>query len=334
MEPASPRQSRTVARDGGKLDGPMSRAQFLKLAATAAVAVIGGRAFGAAAALNPSSKSEAVMHQREIPSSGEMLPIVGCGTWQTFDVAPASEERASLAEVLRVLFAAGGSVIDSSPMYGRSEAVVGELLSQEQAHDKAFVATKVWTRGRQAGIRQMRRSMELLKDERIELMQIHNLVDWRTHLATLREWKQEGRIAYLGITHYTASAYDEVESIMRAEPLDFVQINYSLGDREAERSLLPLAADRGIAVLVNRPFGGGGLLRSLSATPLPSWAPEIQCETWAQILLKYVFGHPAVTCAIPGTSRPRHMAENCRAGTGMLPDDAMRRRMLASWEKR
>lgn len=274
------------------------------------------------------------MHRRQIPSSGEMLPIVGCGTWQTFDVATASEERASLAEVLRVLFAAGGSVIDSSPMYGRSEEVVGELLSEQQAHDKAFVATKVWTRGRQAGIAQMRRSMELLRDERIELMQIHNLVDWRTHLPTLREWKKEGRIRYLGITHYTASAYDEVESVMRSEPLDFVQINYSLGDREAERSLLPLAADRGIAVLVNRPFGGGGLLRSLSRTPLPPWASEIQCESWAQVLLKYVLAHPAVTCAIPGTSRPAHMAENCRTATGVLPDDAMRARMVASWEKR
>jgi diketogulonate reductase-like aldo/keto reductase len=274
------------------------------------------------------------MHQRPIPSTGELLPVIGCGTWQTFDVGTSSEERAPLAEVLRVLFEAGGSVIDSSPMYGRSEAVVGDLLAQANAHDKAFVATKVWTQGREAGIRQMRRSMQLLQDERIELMQIHNLLDWRTHIQTLRAWKKEGRIRYLGVTHYTPSAYDELESIMRSEKLDFVQINYALDDRQAERTLLPLAADRGIAVLVNRPFGGGALLRNLKGTPLPSWADEIGCDSWAQILLKYVVSHPSVTCAIPGTSRPKHMADNCRAGMGIMPDDAMRKQMVSWWEKR
>ncbi|OGB25220.1 MAG: aldo/keto reductase [Burkholderiales bacterium RIFCSPLOWO2_02_FULL_57_36] len=274
------------------------------------------------------------MHKRPIPSTGELLPVIGCGTWQTFDVGTASEERAPLAEVLRILFEAGGSVIDSSPMYGRSEAVVGELLTQQNSHDKAFVATKVWTQGREAGIGQMRRSMQLLQDERIELMQIHNLLDWRTHLPTLRAWKKEGRIRYLGVTHYTASAYDELEAIMRSEKLDFIQINYSLDDRQAERTLLPLAAERGIAVLVNRPFGGGTLLRSLVGTPLPPWAGDIECNSWAQILLKYVLSHPAITCAIPGTSRPKHMADNCRAGTGVIPDAAMRKQMVASWGKR
>jgi diketogulonate reductase-like aldo/keto reductase len=309
----------------------MTRAEFLRLAMAAAVSF---GLSGSAQGKNGAEAESGLMVKRPIPSSGEPLPIVGCGTWQTFDVGPSTEERAPLQEVLRVLFAAGGSVIDSSPMYGRSEQVVGELLTQAKAQDKAFVATKVWTTGREAGIKQMQRSMQLLQKQPLDLMQIHNLIDWRTHLKTLRQWKAEGRIRYLGVTHYTASAYDELESIMRAEKLDFVQLNYSLDDREAERKLLPLAVDRGIAVLVNQPFGGGGLLRTLSNVPLPSWASEIGCETWAQVLLKYVLSHPAVTCAIPGTKRPQHMADNCRAGMGVFPDDAMRKRMVAWWEGR
>jgi diketogulonate reductase-like aldo/keto reductase len=309
----------------------MTRAEFLRLAMAAAVALgLSGRAQGK----NGAQAESGQMAKRPIPSSGEPLPIVGCGTWQTFDVGSAKEERAPLLEVLRVLFAAGGSVIDSSPMYGRSEQVVGELLTQAKAQDKAFVATKVWTTGREAGIKQMQRSMQLLQKQPLDLMQIHNLVDWRTHLKTLRQWKAEGRIRYLGITHYTASAYGELESIMRAEKLDFVQLNYSLDDREAERKLLPLAADRGIAILVNQPFGGGGLLRTLANVPLPPWASEIGCETWAQVLLKYVLSHPAVTCVIPGTKRPQHMVDNCRAGMGVFPEEAMRKRMVAWWEGR
>src|SRR6266702_1390930 len=202
------------------------------------------------------------MHTRKIPSSGAALPVVGCGTWRAFDVGDA-KERAALAQVLRVLFEAGGSVVDSSPMYGRAEAVVGDLLSAAGDRDKAFIATKVWTTGRAAGIAQMQRSMHLLRTDHIELMQVHNLLDWRTHLATLRGWKRDGRISYLGVTHYTASAYGELEAAMRAETLDFVQLNYAIDDRAAEQRLLPLAADRGIAVLVNQPFGGGGLLARL-----------------------------------------------------------------------
>jgi diketogulonate reductase-like aldo/keto reductase len=309
----------------------MTRAEFLRLAMAAAVSL----GFSATAqGKNGQTSESGPMHKRPIPSSGEPLPVIGCGTWQTFDVGPGNEERAPLLEVLRVLFAAGGSVIDSSPMYGRSEQVVGELLSQMKAEDKAFVATKVWTSGRDAGIKQMERSIQLLRKQPLDLMQVHNLVDWRTHLKTLRQWKGEGRIRYIGITHYTASAYGELDAIMRAEKLDVVQLNYSLDDREAERKLLPLAADRGIAVLVNQPFGGGGLLRSLSNVPLPAWAAEIGCESWAQVLLKYVISHPAVTCAIPGTSRPHHMVDNCRAGMGAFPDEAMRKRMVAWWEGR
>jgi aryl-alcohol dehydrogenase-like predicted oxidoreductase len=274
------------------------------------------------------------MQARAIPSSGEPLGVIGCGTWQTFDVGSAEEDRQRLADVLRVLFDAGGSVVDSSPMYGRSEAVTGDLLTQLGLHDRAFVATKVWTRGAAEGVRQMEQSMRLLQHKRIELMQIHNLVDWRAHLKTLRAWKEAGRIKYLGITHYTESAFGELEAIMRAEKLDFVQLNYSLDDRAAEARLLPLAAERGIAVLVNQPFGGGGLLRGLAERPLPPWAGDIGCRSWAQVLLKYVISHPAVTCAIPGTSRPQHMRDNVAAGIGVLPDAAMRKRMADEWRRR
>jgi diketogulonate reductase-like aldo/keto reductase len=260
------------------------------------------------------------MHTRKIPSSGAALPVIGCGTWRTFDVRSMPAERAPLAEVLRTLFEAGGSVIDSSPMYGRAEAVVSDLLTAMKAHDKAFVATKVWTQGRDAGIKQMQRSLALLQRERTELMQIHNLLDWRAQLATLRQWKAEKRIRYLGITHYTESAHGELEAAMRKEALDFVQLNYSLDDR---------AAERGVAVLVNQPFGGGGLLRSLRGRLLPAWAGDIGCASWAQILLKFCLSHPAVTCVIPGTSQPEHMADNARAGMGVLPDAAMRAKIVA-----
>jgi diketogulonate reductase-like aldo/keto reductase len=270
------------------------------------------------------------MHTRPIPSTNEPLPVIGCGTWRTFDVGLSPLERAPLAEVLRVLFAAGGSVVDTSPMYGRAEAVIGDLLAEAHARERAFIATKVWTRGRAEGIAQMRQSMALLKTDRIDLMQVHNLVDWRTHLATLRDWKAEGRIRYLGVTHYTSSAYQELEAVLRSETLDFVQVNYALDDREAERRILPLAAERGVAVLVNRPFGGGGLLRRLARRDLPPLAGEIGCTTWAQLLLKFVLGHPAVTCVIPATAKPDHMADNLRAGDGSLPDDAGRERIAAS----
>lgn len=295
----------------------LSRASLLRAAAGGALSLaLGGRA-----------SAQAAMAKRRIPSSGEMLPVIGVGTWLTFDHPP--ERRAPLGEVLRVLFDNGGSVIDSSPMYGQSEAAVGALLAAANAREKAFIATKVWTQGRQAGIEQMRRSMELLRTgPRIELMQVHNLVDWRTHLVTLRAWKAEGRVRYLGVTHYQVSAHDELEAVMRAQPLDFVQLNYALNDRAAERRLLPLAAERGIAVIVNQPFGGGGLIRRMMQKPLPGWAAEIGCTSWAQILLKFVLGHPAVSCAIPGTSRPDHMRDNVRAGFGALPDVAMRTRMI------
>ena len=269
------------------------------------------------------------MHQRKIPSSGEMLPVVGCGTWRTFDVGNRPEDRRPLAGVLEILFAAGGSVIDSSPMYGRSEAVAGDLIAGAGARDKTFIATKVWTSGRDAGIAQMQQSLKLFRTDRIDLMQIHNLLDWQVHLPTLQAWKKEGRIRLMGVTHYTESAHDTLEAVLRQGGFDFVQMNYAIDDRGAERRLLQTARDKGIAVLVNRPFGGGGLLRKLAGRPLPGWAGDVGCTSWAQVLLKFVLAHPAITCAIPGTSRPEHMRDNIQAGTGDYPDAGLLKKMVA-----
>lgn len=292
----------------------MTRAGFLRLAA----GTVAGLALGSRAAL--SSVAPATMQTRPIPSTGKRLPVIGLGTYQGFDVAPGSAEYARLPGVLQALFAAGGSVIDSSPMYGRAEATTGELLAAAGSRPKAFVATKVWTRGRAEGLRQINESMRLLRADPLDLMQVHNLLDWRSHLPVLRELKAAGRIRHIGITHYSAGAYDELAAVMRAEPFDFLQINYSPDEREAERLILPLAAERGMAVLINRPFGGGGLLRRLQGRPLPGWAAEIGAASWAQLLLKFVLSHPAVTCAIPGTSRPEHMADNVGAGSEPVPD--------------
>jgi diketogulonate reductase-like aldo/keto reductase len=277
------------------------------------------------------SNSQNRIHTRTIPSTGASLPVVGCGTWENFDVRGHESERASLAKVLRSLFSLGGSVLDSSPMYGQAEKILGDLLRAGNWQDDAFVATKVWTQGREAGIPQMQRSFDLLG--RIDLMQIHNLVDWRTHLATLREWKTQGRIRYLGVTHYTAGAYDELESVLRRETIDFVQLNYSLEERTAEKRLLPLAAHRGVAVIVNLPFGAGRLLRPLRDKQIPSWAHEYGCESWAQLLLKFILSHDAVTCVIPGTGDARHMIENCRAGMGRFLDARHRDELRKFWDR-
>ncbi|MFT4174068.1 MAG: aldo/keto reductase [Rhodocyclaceae bacterium] len=297
----------------------MTRAQFLRLGMGAATLAMVGREAGAQAAPR--------ILTRPIPSSGEPLPIIGCGTWRTFSTDPT--QRDELVEVLRILFAAGGSVIDSSPMYGTAEAAVGQVLAQlgtEREH--AFLATKVWTQGRREGIAQMEQSLKHFRRERIALMQIHNLVDWRTQLATLRAWKAEGRIRYIGVTHYTASAFAELEAVMRAEPLDFVQINYAANDRQAESRILPLAAERGMAVIVNQPFGGGGLIRRMQSAALPAWAAEIGCSSWAQVLLKFVLAHPAVTVAIPGTGQARHMTDNIQAGMGAMPTAVQRQLII------
>ena len=272
------------------------------------------------------------MAMRPIPSTGEALPVIGCGTWRGFDQPLDSSEGRELHEVIAALFAAGGAVIDSSPMYGRAEAAVGQILADSAARGRAFIATKVWTRGRAAGIAQMETSLRLLQVPAIDLMQVHNLVDVDVQLATLADWKQAGRVRYIGVTHYHAGAYGELEAVLRRRsaqrPIDAVQFNYAADDREAERRLLPLARDLGIAVIVNRPFGGGGLLGRLRDRPLPGWAAELDCTSWAEVLLKFVLANPAVTSVIPGTGRAAHMRDNARAGSGPLPDAAMRRNIL------
>jgi len=258
-----------------------------------------------------------------------MIPAVGLGTWRVFDVGATPAERAPLEDVLKSLVELGGRVVDSSPMYGTAESVVGDLAADLAITDKLFLATKVWTSGREAGVAQMEQSLRRLRAQRLDLIQIHNLLDWRTHLRTLKEWKAAGRIRYLGVTHYTASAYDELERVLRAETLDFVQVNYSLGEREAERRILPMARDRGVAVLANRPFAEGGLFQRVRARAVPPWAAEFDCDSWAQFFLKWILAHPAVSCAIPGTSRSQHMVDNMKAAIGKLPDAATREHMAA-----
>jgi diketogulonate reductase-like aldo/keto reductase len=265
---------------------------------------------------------------RPIPSSGELLPVIGLGTWQAFDVGPSPAERAPLEAVLSAFVEHGGRLIDCSPMYGRAEAVVGELAAKVQP--QLFLATKVWTSGKVVGFQQMEQSARLLHTGTIDLMQVHNLLDAATHLQTLKEWKREGRIRYIGVTHYTSSAYDAVARWLRAEPLDFVQINYSVAEREAEERLLPLASDRGVAVIANRPFATGDLFRNLRGRVLPVWAKEIDCDSWAQVLLKFVVSHPAITCAIPATANVAHLRDNMKAAYGRLPDEQLRARIAAA----
>jgi aryl-alcohol dehydrogenase-like predicted oxidoreductase len=276
----------------------------------------------------PLSAQAQAMQKRPIPRTGEPLPVVGVGTWQTFDVGPDAPERAELKEVLRLLVEAGGSVVDSSPMYGRSERVAGDLAAETGLRDKLFFANKVWTSGRDAGIRQMQDSLRLMRTQRMDLMQVHNLLDVSTHAKTLREWKDAGRIRHAGITHYHAGAYGELEKLIRTKQWEFVQFNYSMAEREAEQRLLPACAESGTAVIVNRPFSFGGLFPRVKGKPLPAWAAEFDCASWAQFFLKYILGHPAVTCVIPGTRRVSHLQDNVRAGVGRLPDAAMRKRMV------
>jgi diketogulonate reductase-like aldo/keto reductase len=214
-------------------------------------------------------------------------------------------------------------------MYGTAETVVGDLGSELGLLASLFIATKVWTQGREAGLGQMERSLQRFRLRRLDLVQVHNLLDWQTHLRTLREWKETGRVRYVGVTHYTASAHDDLERVLRGEPLDFVQLNYSLAEREAERRLLPLARDRGIAVLVNRPYADGALFQRVRGHRLPPWAADLDCASWGQFFLKWILAHPAVTCVIPATSKPEHLADNMGAGAGALPDSAARERMAA-----
>lgn len=302
--------------EGGEM---ISRRTILKGMAGASAWLAAGTSGAQQAASGTSLK-------RTIPSSGEQLPAIGLGTYQAFDVGTSDADRGPLREVLQKLVDTGGNVVDSSPMYGRAEGVVGELASELGLRKSLFLATKVWTSGRETGIRQMEDSFRLLQTQVMDLMQIHNLVDVRTHTATLKEWKQQGRVRYTGITHYHEGAYDDLERLIKTREYDFVQLNYSIAEREAEASVLPLARDLGVAVIANRPFAKASLFSRVRGKDVPDWAREF-CSSWAQFFLKYIISHTALTCAIPATSKVGHLLDNASAAVGPLPDEKVRRRM-------
>ena len=284
-------------------------------------------------ALIPPARATEAPLKRPIPKTGELLHAVGLGTWQTFDVGGDAGGRAAAREVLARFVKAGGQMVDSSPMYGSSESVVGEIAAGLGVEKSLFLATKVWTSGREAGIRQMEESLRrmralTLNPLAMDLMQVHNLTDVKTQLKTLREWKAQGRIRYLGITHYHEGAYPELERLIKSEQLDFAQFNYNVAATAAEERLLPVCAEYRTAVIVNRPFEEGELFRRVKGRELPKWAREFDCNSWAQFFLKFILSHPAVTCAIPATRNPDYLVDNMGAALGRLPDAAMRRRMV------
>ena len=290
--------------------------------------LVGAAAFGAAAVFGPvPAGAVPTVFTKPIPATGEQLPVIGMGSWITFDVGDDKAARAERVKVLQAFFDGGGAVVDSSPMYLSSQEVIGYCLAQIVNKDALFAATKVWTPGKEMGIGQMEGSRNLWGVERFDLLQIHNMLDWETHLETLLEWKQQGRVRYVGITTSHGRRHDDMEAVMKTQPFDFVQFTYNILDREAEERLLPLAAERGLAVIVNRPFRRGDLIARFTGKPLPEWAAEIGCASWPQFLLKFAVSHPAVTCAIPATSRVDHMQENMAAASGPMPDAAMRARM-------
>lgn len=269
------------------------------------------------------------MITRKIPSTGEALPVVGLGTSGPFEVGTAPAERAPIAQVLEAFFEGGGRLIDTSPMYSTAEKVLGDLLSPAM-HERTFMATKVWTRGERAGVEQMTRSGELTKRNRLDLIQVHNLLDLETHLRTLRRWKDEGSVRYIGITHYTVGAHADLARVIEREKLDFVQLNYSAATRNAEARLLPLARDKGVAVIVNRAFEDGRLFEGTRGKPVPAWASDFDSASWAQLFLKYVIAHPSVTCVIPATGKVRNVRDNLEAGRGRLPDAKQRAQIIAA----
>jgi aryl-alcohol dehydrogenase-like predicted oxidoreductase len=301
--------------------GPLFNSRRATLRALAASAIM--------TMTHSNSSSAAVpLIKRSIPRSGEQLPVLGLGTYIVLDVPPGAPELTELKEVLKTFAAGGARLIDSSPMYGRAEAVVGELVAATNLRESVFLATKVWTSGRDAGIRQMQDSLRLMRTQRIDLMQVHNLLDLATHTKTLNEWKAAGTLRYVGITHYHAGAYRELEKLLKTREYDFVQFNYSLAEREGEQRLLAVAAETGTAVIINRPFAQGELFAKVKGREVPAWAAQFDCDSWAQFFLKYIIAHPAVTCVIPGTGKVRHMTDNLKAGAGRLPDERTRKRMV------
>lgn len=272
------------------------------------------------------------MLSRAIPSSKETLPVIGLGSWIQFDIDAHSPERENLEQVLDIMHRHDATLLDSSPMYGRAESMIGELTSKTKFADKFFYATKVWTTGREAGISQMQDSFRKMKRDVMDLMQIHNLTDWKTHLLTLQQWKTEGKIRYTGITHYQEAAHAQLETIISKEKIDFVQFNYSIATRAAEKSLLRTAMDKEVAVIINEPLEKGKLFESVRGKALPAWSSDYDIDSWAQFFLKYVISHHAVTCVIPGTSDPDHLADNIKAGKGTMPDEKGRQKMAAFFD--
>lgn len=300
----------------------LTRAEFLRLAAGA----------GAALALGVDAEAAGPQLMRAIPRSGEKIPALGLGTARTFDVSLDPALLAPRREVVRLFFREGGTLIDSSPMYGEAERVTGRLLSELGLHSKSFLATKVWTRGREAGIAQMRESVRLLRAKKIDLMQVHNLSDTATQLRTLREWKDAGVIRYIGITHYGVHAFDEMSEWIKREPIDFVQFPFSIAVRDAEKRFMPFCADKGVATLVNRPYENGDLFRAVRGKGKPEWLTEFGAASWGQFFLKYILSNPASTCVIPATRKPKHLLDNMGAGRGPLPDIRARQKMAKLWE--
>ena len=302
---------------------PIDRRTAVKLMATAAAVAI--------APATVTAVTPATMATRKVRGSGEAIPVIGMGSSNTFDVGTAAAERAPLGEVLRGLVAGGGTVIDTSPMYGQAETVIGDLVHELGLRSRLWLATKVWTRGREAGAAQIGQSYARLRTEHLELLQIHNLLDWREHVPTIRALQESGKLRYCGITHYRADAHAELERVLVAERFDWLQVNYSLAEPEAAARLLPLCRDKGIAVMVNRPFADGALFDRVRGKPLPPWTADLGITSWGQFFLRWIASHPAVTCIIPATSKPRHMADNLAAGRAPLPDEAQRKRMTEFW---
>lgn len=312
-------------KTGNKDSVAGGRRDVLRTLAAGGLALAGGALGGA-----PATPGGGPLRRR-IPASGELISAVGLGTYDSFDVAdPASS---ALEQVLARFVALGGQMVDSSPMYGNAESVVGDLAARLGLRDRLFLATKVWTHGRAEGMRQMETSFRRLRTQRLELMQVHNLVDWQVQLPTLREWKQQGRIRYVGVTHYHEGAYRELEAVLQSARPDFVQINYSLAEPAAEMRMLPLAQDLGVAVIVNRPFAKASLFARVRGKPLPEWAAEFDCASWAQFFLKFILAEPAVTCVIPATGKVQHLEDNLAAAHGRLPDAQQRARMRATLER-
>ena len=310
----------------------LSRREALRLlGAAGAASVFGG--FTAAASFGPASAGPGAILMRPVPSSGEKLPLVGLGSWVTFNVGDDVSARDSCAEVLRAFFEGGGRLVDSSPMYGSSQEVIGYGLRKLNNPARLFSADKVWESLGARGPAQVEESRRHWGIPRFDLLQVHNLLSWEEHLPMLFAMKAAGRLRYVGVTTSDGRRHAEVEGIMRRQPIDFVQVTYNLLDREVEDRILPLAQDRSLGVIVNRPFRRGELIRKVEGSALPGWAGEIDCSSWPQILLKFIASHPAVSCAIPATTRVEHVRENMGASYGRLPDQAMRRRMVSHFEK-